>query len=304
MAKEFIFEIKKKKGRKNAKKVEVKETDTLADLAYITLVSFKLFYGEFYSISYENKTFDSANKIYDDEKCQSAMSVVLKDLSLDSTKKLTLKYGSYNITEIMIQYVESRRISKTNNSKKEEHLDDNMITRMNAEWMKEEYESTSLMDILRITNDRMAFFYKLDINRIVNPFDYLRKYIPDNYSKLTSKEQDAVKIPDYQDLNIYLLPEYHELHHKHIMTSYVKQNVTNKEIRKILFYTLRNNNYLNKFYNTLRKYRLFKEYLEYSNDYYVKIINAWKIKNQINERKEKENEDNIQCNSRRLGKKN
>ena len=243
MAKKFIFEITKKKGRKNKKKIEMKDTDTLADLAYITLATFKLFYGECYNISYENKTFDSANKIYDKEECKSTMSVVLKDLAWSSMKELTLKYGNHNIPEIIIKYIESKNIPPKNNSGKEEHLDEKMIAKINAELMKDEYESTSLIDILRITNDRMTFFYKADINSIVNPFDHLRKYIPDNYHKLTLEEKNAVKIPDYEDLNIYMLPEYRYLNHKKIMASYIKNNVTDKEIRKFLFYTLRNHNY-------------------------------------------------------------
>ncbi len=43
---------------------------------------------------------------------------------------------------------------------------------------------------------------------------------------------------------------------------------------------------MDKFYNTLRKYNLFKEYLDYSNNYYLEIINNWKTKNKIDERKE------------------
>lgn len=291
MAKEFIFEIKKKRGRKKPEKIEVKDTDTLADLAYVTLVLFELFYGEFYSISYEDKTFDSVNQIYDTEECKSAMSVVLKDLSLSTTSELTLKYG--NITEIIIKYIGSKNIIQKNNSEKKESFDEEAIAKINAKLMKEDYEEISLLDILRITEDRRVFFYKSDINSVVNPMEYRKKYIPDNYNDLTSEEIEALKIPTYKDLNIYKLPEYHELNHKDIMTSYVKQNITNKEIRKSLFYTLRNNNYMYKFYDTLRKYRLFKEYLEFSNDYYMQIIKDWKIKNQIEERKEKDYESTI-----------
>ncbi len=46
------------------------------------------------------------------------------------------------------------------------------------------------------------------------------------------------------------------------MTLYVKRNIQDKEIRQSLFYALRNYDYMDKFYNNLRKYGLFKDYLK------------------------------------------
>lgn len=157
----------------------------------------------------------------------------------------------------------------------------NFISKINLNSIKDEYENLTLIDIIRIIKDRMVLFYKTDIKSIVNPFDYIKKYIPDNYDKLSDEEIQKINIPEYEDLNIYRLPDYKELSHKDIMTLYVKNNVTNKEIRQALFYSLRNYDYMDKFYNNLRKYGLFKDYLEYSNYYYKQIIKDWEIKNNI-----------------------
>ena len=78
-----------------------------------------------------------------------------------------------------------------------------------------------------------------------------------------------------------MLPEYKEINHKDIMTLYVKRKVENKEVRRNLFYTLRNYDYMDKFYNNLRKYGLFKDYLDYSNYYYKDIIDNWIERNNI-----------------------
>lgn len=98
---------------------------------------------------------------------------------------------------------------------------------------------------------------------------------------MSDEEIKELNILDYKDLNIYMLPYYDDLNHKDIMTLYVKRNIYDKEIRQALFYALRNYDYMDKFYDNLRRYGLFKDYLEYSNYYYEQIIKDWKIKNNI-----------------------
>lgn len=159
--------------------------------------------------------------------------------------------------------------------------DNNFMSKINVNSVKDEYEEINLIDIIRIIKDRMVIYYKTDINSIVKPFDYIKKYIPDNYDELSDEEIKELNIPDYKDLNIYMLPYYDDLNHKDIMTLYVKRNIYDKEIRQALFYALRNYDYMDKFYDNLRRYGLFKDYLEYSNYYYEQIIKDWKIKNNI-----------------------
>lgn len=103
----------------------------------------------------------------------------------------------------------------------------------------------------------------------------------DRIKPLSDEEIKELNIPDYKDLNIYMLPYYDDLNHKDIMTLYVKRNIYDKEIRQALFYALRNYDYMDKFYDNLRRYGLFKDYLEYSNYYYEQKIKDWKIKNNI-----------------------
>lgn len=159
--------------------------------------------------------------------------------------------------------------------------ENNFLTRCNYNSIKDDYENISLLDILRIMPKRSSMYYKIDTAEIVNPFSYIKKYLPKNYNKLTSEKKRELNIPECEDLNIYRLPTYEEINHKKIMTSYVKTSITDKEIRQALFYSLRNHEYMDKFYNLLRKYELFKEYLYFSDEYYNEIINNWKKENKI-----------------------
>lgn len=157
----------------------------------------------------------------------------------------------------------------------------NQLSVINVNELKEEYEQQTLIDILRITKERNIYFYKTDIKQIVNPHEYIKKYIPDNYELLTEEEKNKVYIPDYEELNIYILPNYKKINHKEIMTSYTKNKVNDKEIRQALFYALRNHDYLIKYYNILREYGLFKEFLEYSKKYYDIVLQDFAKENNI-----------------------
>ena len=105
------------------------------------------------------------------------------------------------------------------------------MSKINVNFLKDEYENINLVDIIRIIKDRMVLYYKIDIKSIVN---YIKEYIPDNYGELSDDEINNLNIPKYKDLK-----------HKEIMTMYVKRNIDNKEIRQVLFYVLRNYDYMN-----------------------------------------------------------
>ena len=105
---------------------------------------------------------------------------------------------------------------------------------------------------------------------IVNPMDYLKKYLPDNPT-----EEDYEKLPRKESLNIYALPSYEFINHKAIMTEFVKNIWDDKQTRKELFYTLRNHDYMDKFYECLKKHNLYEEYQEYSSDYYNYVFKEW-----------------------------
>lgn len=142
-------------------------------------------------------------------------------------------------------------------------------------------EQVTLADVLRKIEPRQARFVKTDIREIVNPFDYIKPYIPDNYDELTYEETEKLNIPSYEDLNIYRLPSYEEINNYEIMRFFTKECVEEKEARQALFYSLRNDIYVEKFYNTLKKYKLYEEFLDFSEDYYNSIIMEWMEKNNI-----------------------
>ena len=133
-----------------------------------------------------------------------------------------------------------------------------------------------LIDVFDIKNYNPQSYDVLLKEKLVILYDLLDRIKP-----LSDEEVKELNIPDYKDLNIYMLPYYDDLNHKDIMTLYVKRNIYDKEIRQALFYALRNYDYMDKFYDNLRRYGLFKDYLEYSNYYYEQIIKDWKIKNNI-----------------------
>lgn len=188
-----------------------------------------------------------------------------------------LGYGAYSTT-IEIDGIEEE---ETFDYREFDLKENAFLAKCNFNSIKDDYENTTLLDILRIMKERSALHIKTDTWEIVNPFDYIEKYIPNNYEDLTEEEIKKLNIPDYKDLNIYMLPTYEEINHKDIMTSYVKRCITNKEVRQALFYSLRNHDYMDKFYNNLRKYGLFKEYLENSAEYYKEILDNWMKKNKI-----------------------
>ena len=133
-----------------------------------------------------------------------------------------------------------------------------------------------LIDVFDIKNYNSQSYDVLLKEKLGILYDLLDRIKP-----LSDEEIKELNIPDYKDLNIYMLPYYDDLNHKDIMTLYVKRNIYDKEIRQALFYALRNYGYMDKFYDNLRRYGLFKDYLEYSNYYYEQIIKDWKIKNNI-----------------------
>ena len=314
--------------------MEIRESDTLADLCYLVLASFDLCGNEYFAITCNDKKYDSVKPIYNHDDMESAASVLLKDLKFVDGEKMVLTYDYQNKIEFVLEFLgsvlENKDVQYPNicagegkgaivgfsgeelkcivdetdklgystcknyiidedGSEIEEEIDyrdfdlevNNFIANINLSFIKEEYETVTLIDVLRIMSNRMVMFYKTDIKEIVRPYDYIKKYLPENYGELSFEEAKRLHIPSHEELNIYKLPSYQELNHKEIMTSYVKEYIHEKEVRQSLFYTLRNHNYMNKFYDCLRKYGLFHHYLFYTNNYYKDKLEDWKIKNNI-----------------------
>lgn len=135
----------------------------------------------------------------------------------------------------------------------------------------------TIADIIMNIHDNECMFLKTDIMQIVNPFDYLGPFLPENPT-----EEDYEKLPTKESLNIYPLPNYRFIDHKAIMSEFTKNICDDKHIRQELFYILRNYDYMDKFYDCLKKYNLYEEYCDYSSDYYHYVFREWCEKNNIN----------------------
>lgn len=62
---------------------------------------------------------------------------------------------------------------------------------------------------------------------------------------------------------------------------FVKSIKDDKETRQELFYILRNYDYMDKFYDCLRKHNLYEKYCNYSSDYYNYVFREWCEKHNI-----------------------
>lgn len=152
----------------------------------------------------------------------------------------------------------------------------NSIGLLNAEFVRDDYETLTILDFFRVIKQYKTMYYKSDIKEIVNPFDYMRKYY-----EMSDRKREKVRIPSEEELKIYRLPDYEELDHKYIMSYYVKKYIQEKDVRRDLFYALRNYDYMDKFYNILRKYGLFRDYLDKTKYYYKEKFEDWINKNNI-----------------------
>lgn len=137
-------------------------------------------------------------------------------------------------------------------------------------------EKYTIADILMDIHDMECVFLKTDTMEIVEPWDYIKKYLPENPT-----EEDYKKIPSKASLNIYPLPSYEFINHKQIMSEFVKNINDDKDMRKDLFYILRNHNYMDKFYDYLKSHDLYEEFRSYSSSYYHFVFREWCEKHNI-----------------------
>lgn len=112
MEKKLIFDIGIK-GLENKiwREIEIKSSDTLADLVYFVLTSFELYSNEFFAISHGSDKYDSANVIFDNKEYKSAMGIKLKDIHFDINKEMILEYNYQSKIELILKFIESVNIS-------------------------------------------------------------------------------------------------------------------------------------------------------------------------------------------------
>jgi hypothetical protein len=135
----------------------------------------------------------------------------------------------------------------------------------------------TIAEILMNMHEGRVLFLKTDTMEILySPFEYLKNFLPENPT-----EEDYEKLPSKEEVHIYLLPTYEFINHKSIMSEFTKMIYDNKEARKELFNILRYHDYLDKFYECLKKYDLYDEYKDYSSDYYEFVFNEWCLERNI-----------------------
>lgn len=115
---------------------------------------------------------------------------------------------------------------------------------------------------------------------IVRPWDYIKEYLPDNPT-----EEDYEKIPSKESLNIYALPNYEFIDHNAIMREFTGNITDDKQVRKVLFNTLRYDDNMDKFYDCLKEHGLYEEFRDYSSSYYDFVFREWCCKYDIKLRK-------------------
>ena len=137
----------------------------------------------------------------------------------------------------------------------------------------------NLVDFLRTIRKGRTYYLKIDTMEIVNPYNCIKKFKDFDKSSLEDKNNSI--IPHHKELNIYKLPTYDDINHEIVMRFYVKECVIDKKVRKELFDTLRNHDYIDKFNDVLKKYNLQDEYMDVSSFYYQSKIEEWLDKNNI-----------------------
>ena len=315
----FKVEVEKLEN-KIWREIIVKEDDTLADLVYIVMSTFELYFKDYFKVRINDLIYDSINAYFDTPSSHSAQKAFLNDLKLNINDKFYLDYSlEFKIT-FVITYLGNENakeypfisagagklidalgidelidvVNETDKTGESSYTieveidgeienevydyrdfsseDSNTIAYINALTIKDDYESFNVYDLLRLIHECQVMFININNWQVTNPVKSLEEYIKKDISKLS--EEELSRLPDYEDLGIYRMPQYKEINHDEITREYT-HSVINKEYRKELFYVLRNHNFLDKFYDKLREFELFDEFLEYSKEYYQNIFNEW-----------------------------
>lgn len=145
---------------------------------------------------------------------------------------------------------------------------------------KSNEEKISIYELLRRIKPNQRYYINTSTWELFNLKKFMREYLEEHPEKLYAKNDDRL-LPKGVDLPIYELPTYKDMNHKEIMRFYVKECVCEKDIRKKLFDILRNDDYMDKFYEALKKYNLYDEYCDVTDDIYHDILEEWASKNNI-----------------------
>lgn len=116
---------------------------------------------------------------------------------------------------------------------------------------KSNEEKISIYELLRRIKPNQRYYINTSTWELFNFKKFMREYLEEHPEELYAKNDDRL-LPKGVDLPIYELPTYKDMNHKEIMRFYVKECVCEKDIRKKLFGILRNDDYMDKFYEALK----------------------------------------------------
>ena len=81
------------------RKIEIKESDTLADFSYFILASFELFSNEFFTITYDNNKYDSTSCLFDNDDYGTYIATLLRNADKRNIETKVLIDSFANITK-------------------------------------------------------------------------------------------------------------------------------------------------------------------------------------------------------------
>lgn len=139
-------------------------------------------------------------------------------------------------------------------------------------------EKTTLSDVLRNIRKDEQLYLEVSTMEVGNISYFYNKRIPED---IPDEELEDMRIPFFEELGLLTLPSYQEIDHKSIMSFYVKECVEDKDVRKQLFYVLRNHDYYDKFMDLIKKLGLYDEYLEVTDSFYFQMAYEWCLENNI-----------------------
>ena len=132
-------------------------------------------------------------------------------------------------------------------------------------------ETITIIDLMLAIRERCTIFYHKDTKQ----FDYFR------FSELERRKANPDKLIPINDMNNFRLPSYEEIGHEDIMRFYVKENVEDKEIRKILFDILRRNEFMDAYLDKLRELNLYDDFIYACGAVYIQIFEEWADENAL-----------------------
>lgn len=131
----------------------------------------------------------------------------------------------------------------------------------------------TIYNLFRETGPYDRYYYDTEKKEVVDLAYYYHEYF--------KKHPEEKRIPMFNTLPLIELPGYKELDHKGMMSYFVKEIVEDKSIRQELFYILRRHEYMDSFYEALKKHNLYQDYCDMSDDFFRQIINEWQEEHNI-----------------------